>query len=340
MPSSTGSTLLQLSEVPVAERADDRLVRLLGLVSYLQTAGPSRVEELAARFEVSATQILKDVDQLWVAGTPGYWPQDLIDFDASSMEQGVIRLIDGRGMTRPLRLGTREAVALIAALRALRETVAGQDGHEAVLESVLAKLTAATGEAASALDVRLSAPGRPEVVAAIRRALTTGRRLSIEYVDANDHLTDRDVDPVELQTRDAFTYLLAWCHRAGGRRTFRTDRIVQATVTDIPSTEHDVPRDVDFIPAEDAPLVTVHLASSARWIAEQVPVAEVRDLPDATFEVDLHVTNRVWLRHLLTEQARFVIGVTPPDLLEDVTSAAREALDAYATFAPTPPTLG
>lgn len=108
----------------MAERADDRLVRLLGIVSYLDGAGGVPVEELATRFGVTTRQIVEDVDALWVSGTPGYWPDDLIDFDADSLERGVVRLTEARGMTRPLRLGTREAVALIAALRAMGETPA------------------------------------------------------------------------------------------------------------------------------------------------------------------------------------------------------------------------
>ena len=58
----------------MAERADDRLVRLLGIVAYLDGAGPVRVEELADRFGVTPRQVREDVDALWVSGTPGYCP--------------------------------------------------------------------------------------------------------------------------------------------------------------------------------------------------------------------------------------------------------------------------
>ncbi len=85
----------------MAERADDRLVRLLGIVAYLDGAGPVPVGELARHFGVSERQVLDDVDALWVSGTPGYWPDDLIDFDADSIERGVVRLTEARGMTRP-----------------------------------------------------------------------------------------------------------------------------------------------------------------------------------------------------------------------------------------------
>jgi proteasome accessory factor C len=58
----------------VAERADDRLLRLLGIVAYLDGAGPVSVADLARRFGTTPAQIQKDVDALWVSGTPGYWP--------------------------------------------------------------------------------------------------------------------------------------------------------------------------------------------------------------------------------------------------------------------------
>ncbi len=282
----------------MAERADDRLVRLLGIVAYLDGAGPVPVGELARHFGVSERQVLDDVDALWVSGTPGYWPDDLIDFDADSIERGVVRLTEARGMTRPLRLGTREAVALIAALRAMRETAAVQADPEraGVVESVLRKLTDATGEAAAALDVQLAPEGDPRVVAAITSALVAGHRLRIRYVTAADEESEREVDPVSLHTQDEHAYLLAWCHRARGRRTFRVDRILAATELDQPVEGHDVDPDVDFTPTGDAPLATITFASPARAVAEQVPVESVRNLPDGAFEVRLRVTNPVWLR--------------------------------------------
>ncbi|SMF02115.1 proteasome accessory factor C [Cellulosimicrobium cellulans J34] len=316
----------------MAERADDRLVRLLGIVAYLDGAGPVPVGELARHFGVSERQVLDDVDALWVSGTPGYWPDDLIDFDADSFERGVVRLTEARGMTRPLRLGTREAVALIAALRAMRETAAVQADPEraGVVESVLRKLTDATGEAAAALDVQLAPEGDRRVVAAVTSALVAGHRLRIRYVTAADEESEREIDPVSLHTQDEHAYLLAWCHRARGRRTFRVDRILAATELDQPVEGHDVDPDVDFTPTGDAPLATITFASPARAVAEQVPVESVRNLPDGAFEVRLRVTNPVWLRQLLTERARHVLAVEPASVAQDVREAASAALAAYA----------
>jgi proteasome accessory factor C len=316
----------------VAERADERLVRLLGMVAYLDAAGAVTVDDLARRFGVSPRQVLDDVDALWVSGTPGYWPDDLLDFDAGALERGVVRLVEARGMTRPLRLGTREAVALVAALRALRSAIAtAGPGARSVVDSALEKLTDATGEAAAAVDVELALEGDPAVAATVRDALVRGRRLRIRYVTAADVSSERDVDPLRLVTEDEHSYLLAWCYRSNDQRTFRLDRILEAEALDVPVEAHggDVER-VAFVPDESAELVTIVFDSPARWVAEEVPVESVRNREDGTFEVTLRVADPVWLRHLLLQQARHVRSVDPPWPAVDVAEAARAALGAYA----------
>ncbi len=316
--------------------ATDRLLRLLGMVTYLDRHGGVPIEQVAQQFGVSTRQVLADVDTLWVTGTPGYWPHDLIDFDAASYDQGVVRLVESRGMTRPLRLGTREAVALVAALRAMREAVApGLDrARAAVLTSALDKLTAAPGEAAAAVDVRLAVDGAPQVVAALSEALAAQRRLRIRYVTAADVTSEREVDPIRLVTEDDHSYLLAWCHRARDERLFRVDRVLAAEVLDAPATEHPVAGHTQtFTPSAEDELVTLELASPVRWIAEQVPVESVEDLPDGDFRVALRVAEPAWLRHLLLQVAAHVRSVEPAVVAADAAQAARAALAAYGPLA-------
>lgn len=317
----------------MAERATERFVRLVALVSFLEASGPVPVVELARHFSVTPQQILADVDTLWISGTPGYWPQDLIDFDADSFDRGVVHLTEARGMTRPLRLGTREGIALIAALRALAEVVAesGDRDQAAVIESALVKLTLAAGEA-SALDVRLRVDATPQVLEAVRAALSGGRQLRIEYVNASDVTSSRVVEPFRLLPSDSFTYLHAWCHSAQQERTFRTDRILTAQVLD-DAVAHAGPLGAprDYQPAGDT-VAELVLSSRARWIAEQIPVESVVNLDDAHFAVTVRVANPLWLRHLLLRNAREVRSLRPAAAREDAARAAGEALAAYAAL--------
>jgi len=315
----------------MAERTPERLVRLLGLVAYLDGRTGVPVDEVAKHFGVTPAQVLRDIDTLWVTGTPGYFPDDLIDFDADSLESGVVRITQVRGMARPLRLGTREAVALLAALRALAEAVGPSlDSADAgVLQSTIDLITAATGSAAATVDVQLTVDGSPQVLTAARTALRDGRRLHLRYVDAADRTTERDVDPWQLVTGDERSYLAGWCHTVGGERLFRLDRILSAEVTTAPVVTRQTRADTGFRPSADYPLVTIILDRRARWAAEQLPVESVIELDDGGFEVAIRVTSAAWLRRLLLRLAPWVRGVEPADAALDAAAAARRALAAY-----------
>ncbi|ADG74764.1 transcriptional regulator protein-like protein [Cellulomonas flavigena DSM 20109] len=315
------------------ERASDRLVRMLGMIAYLERHEDVPVEQVAAQFGVTPEQVMADVDTLWVTGTPGYLPDDLIDFDASSYERGVVRLTEGRGVTRPLRLGPREGVALLAALRALAALRPALDAEgAAALDSALAKVQAATGDAAAGapVDVELQVDAVPSVAAALGAALARRRRLRLRYADASDVLTEREVDPVRLVSQDEHSYLLAWSLAADAERKFRVDRIVEATVLDDPAEDHPVTDDADvFHPDASGELVTVRLTGRARWVAETVPVERTRELAGGAFEVDLRVVQPAWLRHLLLQVADEVLDVRPAHVAHDTATAARAALEAY-----------
>ncbi|MCR6689969.1 WYL domain-containing protein [Cellulomonas sp.] len=319
----------------MAERASDRVVRLLGMVAFLDRHEDASVDELARQFGVTSDQVMADIDTLWVSGTPGYLPYDLIDFDFSSYERGVVRLTESRNMTRPLRLSAREGVALVAALRALDAGLAGalDDERAAVVRSALGKLTAAVGDAAGTVDVTLTLAAAPAVAAALAAALRDGRRLHLRYVNAADVASERDVDPIRLVTDTDRSYLLGWCHAVGGERLFRVDRILAAQVLDEPAEQHGATGAGEFAPGDDGELVTLHLTSRARWIAESTPVQAVRNHDDGSFEVDLRVVSPAWLRHLVLQAAHDVLEVRPAAVAADVARTARAALAAYGPLA-------
>lgn len=71
-----------------------------------------------------------------------------------------------------------------------------------------------------------------------------GWRYAIEYTDAKNNVTARviDVDAIYDHPGEPDFYFTAWCHQAGGRRTFRTDRVqshaeLRGDQTDAPEFE-------------------------------------------------------------------------------------------------------
>src|SRR4051794_34102928 len=169
-------------------------------------------------------QLVADLELLFVCGTPGHLPDDLIEADC---ESGEVYLTNADAISRPLRLSVDEAVALLAGLRTLAQ-VPGLHDREA-LESALTKLSTAAGDAAlaaSALSASLGRGAEEHVLAAVRDGVRRHRRLHLRYlVPSRDETTERDVDPMRVLTVDDRWYLEGWCHRAEGVRLFRLDRI-------------------------------------------------------------------------------------------------------------------
>ncbi len=132
---------------------------LLALVPYLRENDGARVDDVATEFGVRPKQIIADLKVLWFCGLPGAQMGDLIEIDIDAAEgEGVIHLNNADYLARPLRLAADEALALLTALRTLREVTAGHD-RDAV-DRAIAKLEAAAGEGAAARRRRCRARAR------------------------------------------------------------------------------------------------------------------------------------------------------------------------------------
>jgi proteasome accessory factor C len=319
--------------------ARDQMRRLLALVPYLQTREAVSIKQVAADFGVSEARIRSDLKVLWFCGLPGLGMGDLIDIDMDAVEGGgdeVIRLSNAEYLTRPLRLDSTEASALMVALRTLRE--GSTDDERPIVDRVLGKIEAAAGESiASQVEVLL-----PRTMARIRslkatfeQAIAEGRQVRlVYYVPSRDEATDRVVDPLSVGSQDGYEYLDAWCHQADDQRLFRVDRVSQAEILDTPVDDHpDVrPRDLSegiFQASEEDTLVTLRLAPGGRWVAEYYPVEDAVDEPDGSMTVRMRVGDPAWLTRLVLRVGGRASILSPPGWADDVRQAAHRALANY-----------
>ena len=320
--------------------ARDQVGRLLALVPYIQSRREVELDQAATDFGVTPAQIVKDLNVLWFCGMPGLGMGDLIDVDMDALAgEGVIRLSNAEYLSRPLRLDSSEASALIVALRALRE--GGGDDVRAIVDRTLSKLEAAAGDgAALAAQVDIRMPQQLSRLNRLRDRLARAveDRLQVRldyYVPARDESTERTVDPLRLVTADGNTYLEAYCHLAEDQRLFRLDRISTADILETHVEEHaDLqPRDLAdgiFQPSSEDLLVTLRLEPSACWVAEYYPVEETRQSRGGGLTVRLRVGDPAWLTRLMLRLGGSAELVDPPELASEVRRVAAEALLNYA----------
>jgi proteasome accessory factor C len=315
---------------------NDRLPRLLSLVPYFLARPGIQLNEAARDFGITAKQLRRDLELLWMCGLPGYGPGDLIDL---SFEGDTVTVTFDAGIRRPLKLTRAEATSLLVALSALAETPGIAD-TEAVRRA-LAKIEAAAGGSEQAVVVGLDERSqvKPAIREAVRGAVQAKTALRIRYyTPARDEITDRTVDPMRLLLMEGRSYLEAWCRRAEGVRLFRLDRIDDVTTLDEPSAppSRATPTDVSeglFRATDEQAVARLHLSAEARWIAEYYPVEELDERSDGTAEVSMRYTDESWIVRLLLSHAGDVHVLEPVALADAVSARAHAALELVGQLA-------
>ncbi len=313
------------------ESATDRLDRLLTMVPWLMRNQGIDIAEAAKTFGVSDEQIVDDLQLLFVCGTPGHLPDDLIE---ASWEGGKVYVGNADTISHPLRLGRDEALALIVALRAL--AAAPGLGDSDAITRALTKLETAAGEsgvAAGSVSVMIESDDQQqERLAQIRSALAGHSRLHLRYLVASrDEATERDVDPMRVLSVDGRWYVEAWCHRARDVRLFRLDRIERLAVLDVDGTPpaSATPRAVGsgvFQPQESDALVTLEVSPSAAWVTDQFPVQSVEKRDDGALVVQVRAADPRWLVRLVWRLGGAIRVTGPAYVVDMVRAGARAAV--------------
>ena len=245
-------------------------VRLLSLLSLLQTSRTWSGGELAERLEITHRTVRRDIDRLRQMGYP---------IEADFGAHGGYRLVAGSSMP-PLLLEDDEAVAVALGLR----TVAIQglpDLEDAGLRA-LGKLTKSLPSrlrhrvqtlAASAMTWRTAVdhPVDPDVLTVLAAAAANRERVRMEYENRDGERAQRHVEPLRLVTSQSRWYLVAFDVDRDAWRTFRADRIHDPRGTRAPA-RHDMAD----------PEVLAHLDRGERALASTVRADVTLHLPLST----------------------------------------------------------
>lgn len=321
----------------MAERAHDRLSRLLGLVPYLTRRPGTDLADVAAHFDVDAEQIVDDLELLFVTGRPGHMPDDLIE---AEWEGGRVYVGNADEVSVPVRLSPHEVGGLLLALDYL------ESAHEAdpsTIRSVRQKLQGASGEGSGGM-LDISPPRLPgELADTVRAALREGTTLDIRYyVPARDELTERTIRPLRLRLGRVW-YLDAHCLTSGGDRSFAVDRIRAAGAQTTPAVAEVPGASGPGAPQSAAPgrpgAVFVLRPESA-WLADEIDVAAAggsrRDDEHGagTVSLDLPHVGRDWTVRLLSAHGRGVLAADPPEVVRRAADVTHEALTLYTPRTP------
>lgn len=310
--------------------ASERVGRLLAMVPFIVNHPGVRMEELARVFGANEAQIRRDLELLFMVGTPPYGPGDLVEVDIEE-DQVWVGMADH--LERPQRLSRPEAVSLYVRAK----TLAGTPGlpDSAALSSALAKIEDAFGEdALGELKGHVESAEQSsslELLEVMRSACESSERLDIDYFSFYaDELTSRRIDPEKVFWSIGYWYVVAWDEAAGGERIFRLDRVRSVERTG----ERFEPRGLQgagrplYSPSPEDISVRLQLSPGAYWVAEYYECSDVSEV-EGHLLVTLSVRSPQWLAKLALRLGSLVEILEPVRLREQVRELASETLSLY-----------
>ena len=206
--------------------------RLLSIVIYLLNNDTVSAAKLAAHFEVSKRTILRDIEQISLAGIP---IKSLIGANGGySIMEGY--KIDGR------LISANEQGAIVTALTSLLTAYNGSRYTEALekIASILPK------QQNQHVFLDFGASGENDEtqtkLKAFEEAIADKKAVRISYENASGESSNRIVEPIALNYRWHAWYLLAYCQTRLDYRVFKLVRICEYETTNVPfMLEHDEP---------------------------------------------------------------------------------------------------
>lgn len=216
----------------------NRIDRLMGIVSYLQAKKYAGVEDIAARYGISQRTVFRDLRAMGEIGVP-------IAFEPG---QGY-HIMNGYFLP-PVSLSMEEANAL-----ALMEPIVQRFADKSIqqhFETALAKIKLVLGKGQREKLEQTQAQTAhylPEIyhhlmpdtyyLSPIQNAINNQNILRIEYQNAEDECSVREVEPIGLTFYSLNWHLVAWCHLRQDYRDFRVSRIRNLVPTLMPFRKKD-----------------------------------------------------------------------------------------------------
>lgn len=201
----------------------NRIDRLFGILTLLQSKKFVTAENIAEKFGISIRTVYRDVKALGEQGVP-------ISFEP---HKGYF-VVQGYFLP-PVSFSSEEANALLL-MEALVSGFADksiQTHYSSALNKVKAVLRTPQKEKPEFLNnnIRLQVPAcfQPnfEYLSQVQEAISEKRLLTLAYKNNNSEVSERLVEPIGLVFYALNWHLIAWCHLRLEYRDFRVSRILK-----------------------------------------------------------------------------------------------------------------
>ncbi len=208
----------------------NRIDRLFGILTLLQSRKYMPAEKIADRFHISIRTVYRDIKAMTESGIP-------VSFEPN---KGYF-IVQGYFLP-PVSFSSEEANALLLMEKFV--TVFAdksiQKHYGSALGKVKAVLRGVQQEALEELDKHtyFQVPDmfqkHFEFLAVIQKAIASKSTLKIGYKNLKEEISTREIEPIGLVFYAFYWHIIAWCRLRREYRDFKVSRILQLQETDLP----------------------------------------------------------------------------------------------------------
>jgi len=220
----------------------DRYNFMLALTGYLINNRQQRLTDLANHFQVTEKEVRSAVVTISLSGVGMYRPDELFFLDYDLLEEGIVDLSFAPTLEVVPRLSTRQVAAIASGLSYLLNLVDTKDQQQIKqLLEILGRGAFSSNE----LPFMVQPTRGDSDLALVRQAVAETRAIKCSYINAAGQVTNREIEPQLLESREANWFLKGFCRSNQETRVFRLDRMREIELLDIfderelPSTETD-----------------------------------------------------------------------------------------------------
>jgi len=213
----------------------NRIDRLLGMVTLLQSRKYVTAEKISDRFDISVRTVYRDIRALGEQGIP------------VSFEPGKGYFIVQGFFIPPVSFSTEEANALLL-METLVQGFADKSiriHYSSALNKIKSVLRTPQKEGLESLNenIRLQVPAcfnyDFEYLSLLQKAIAAKTIIELEYRNNNNEISSRRTEPIGLVFYALGWHLIAWCHIRNDYRDFKLARILKIRETGQPFQKQD-----------------------------------------------------------------------------------------------------
>ncbi len=219
----------------------NRIDRLFGILTMLQSKKFVSAEKIADKFNISIRTVYRDIKALCEQGIP-------VSFE----QQRGYFIVQGFFLP-PVSFSSDEANALLL----MESMVSGftdrsiQKNYSSALSKVKTVLRSSQKEKLEELDnnIRFQVPQRMitdlEYLSQLQNAITAKLIIEIEYKNKKEEVSKREIEPIGLIFYAFSWHLIGWCHMRKDYRDFKVFNIIKIKDIGLPfrKTDHIVLND-------------------------------------------------------------------------------------------------